>query len=89
VLIARPYGLLGREQVAVRSVAEPEEPLRPATTATKIAGVEPLLHRDVRLSFKLEIAFGTIRAVVVLQGTLDIDGMRVVSFNEVTVIAVH
>jgi hypothetical protein len=28
VLIARPYGLLGREQAAVRSVAEPEEPLR-------------------------------------------------------------
>ncbi|MGM4892541.1 ABC transporter permease [Tardiphaga sp. 839_C3_N1_4] len=39
VLIARPYGLLGREQVAVRSVAEPEEPLRPATMATKIAGL--------------------------------------------------
>jgi branched-chain amino acid transport system permease protein len=39
VLIARPYGLLGREQVAVRSVAEPEEPLRPATPATKIAGL--------------------------------------------------
>ncbi|MDR6659952.1 branched-chain amino acid transport system permease protein [Tardiphaga robiniae] len=39
VLIARPYGLLGREQVAVRSVAEPEEPLRPATAATKIAGL--------------------------------------------------
>ncbi len=39
VLIARPYGLLGREQGAVRSVAEPEEPLRPATTATKIAGL--------------------------------------------------
>ncbi|MCX7321612.1 MAG: ABC transporter permease [Hyphomicrobiales bacterium] len=39
VLITRPYGLLGREQGAVRSVAEPEEPLRPATTATKIGGL--------------------------------------------------
>ncbi len=39
VLIARPYGLLGREQGVVRSVAEPEEPLRPATTATKIGGL--------------------------------------------------
>ncbi|MEH2483966.1 ABC-type branched-subunit amino acid transport system permease subunit [Nitrobacteraceae bacterium AZCC 2146] len=39
VLIARPYGLLGREQVAVRSVAEPEEPMRPATPAVKIAGL--------------------------------------------------
>lgn len=39
VLIARPYGLLGREQVAVRSVAEPEEPIRPATPALKTAGL--------------------------------------------------
>jgi len=35
VLIARPYGLLGRAQAAVRSVAEPEYPLRPATPALK------------------------------------------------------
>ncbi len=39
VLIARPYGLLGREQVTVRSVAEPEEPIRPATPALKTAGL--------------------------------------------------
>src|SRR4051812_3784097 len=39
VLIARPYGLLGREQGAVRSVAEPEEPIRAATPAVKIAGL--------------------------------------------------
>jgi branched-chain amino acid transport system permease protein len=39
VLIIRPYGLLGREQVAVRSVAEPEEPMRPATQIAKIAGL--------------------------------------------------
>src|SRR6185369_3371601 len=31
VLIARPYGLLGRAQATVRSIAEPEEPLRPST----------------------------------------------------------
>jgi ABC-type branched-subunit amino acid transport system permease subunit len=31
VLIARPYGLLGRPQAAVRSMAEPEDPIRPAT----------------------------------------------------------
>jgi branched-chain amino acid transport system permease protein len=39
VLIARPYGLLGREQGTVRSVADPEEPIRPAAPATKIAGL--------------------------------------------------
>ena len=31
VLIVRPYGLLGRPQGQVRSVAEPEDPIRPAT----------------------------------------------------------
>jgi len=35
VLIVRPYGLLGRPPDAVRSVAEPEDPMRPATTAVK------------------------------------------------------
>jgi len=39
VLIARPYGLLGREQGSVRSVADPEEPIRAATPAVKIAGL--------------------------------------------------
>jgi ABC-type branched-subunit amino acid transport system permease subunit len=43
VLIARPYGLLGREQAAVRSVSEPELPIRPATTVGKIAGLAVLV----------------------------------------------
>ncbi len=38
VLIARPYGLLGKAQGAVRSIAEPEEPIRPATTLLKVLG---------------------------------------------------
>jgi branched-chain amino acid transport system permease protein len=39
VLIARPYGLLGHEQANVRGVADPEQPIRPATPALKIAGL--------------------------------------------------
>jgi branched-chain amino acid transport system permease protein len=39
VLIVRPYGLLGKPQGAVRSVAEPEDPIRPATTPLKAFGV--------------------------------------------------
>jgi branched-chain amino acid transport system permease protein len=38
VLIARPYGLLGRPQGAVRSMAEPEDPIRPATFRLKVLG---------------------------------------------------
>src|ERR1051326_2988699 len=39
VLIARPYGLLGRAHGMVRSLAEPEAPLRPAGPALKALGV--------------------------------------------------
>src|SRR5581483_9275939 len=42
VLIVRPYGLLGRPQGQVRSVAEPEDPIRPATRALKILGAAVL-----------------------------------------------
>jgi ABC-type branched-subunit amino acid transport system permease subunit len=42
VLIARPYGLLGRAQAVVRSIAEPEDPIRPATPALKALGVAVL-----------------------------------------------
>src|SRR5262245_6665391 len=54
VLIVRPHGLLGRRQMVVRSLAEPEEPLRPASTALKALGagavvvlaLTPLLARS-------------------------------------------
>jgi branched-chain amino acid transport system permease protein len=39
VLIARPYGLLGRVQGTVRSIAEPENPIRPANVMVKTLGV--------------------------------------------------
>src|SRR5581483_9682156 len=39
VLIARPYGLLGRAQGLVRSVAEPEDPMRPATPLLQSAAL--------------------------------------------------
>jgi branched-chain amino acid transport system permease protein len=38
VLIVRPYGLLGRPQAAVRSIADPEQPIRPATPLLKALG---------------------------------------------------
>ena len=43
VLIARPYGLLGRPQAAVRNPAETEDPLRPASPAVKMLGMLTLL----------------------------------------------
>ncbi|MGE0563947.1 MAG: ABC transporter permease [Pseudolabrys sp.] len=38
VLIVRPYGLMGKPAGTVRSVAQPEEPIRPATMPLKLFG---------------------------------------------------
>jgi branched-chain amino acid transport system permease protein len=43
VLIVRPYGLLGRPQGAIRSVAESEDPIRPASPAIKMLGLAALV----------------------------------------------
>jgi len=43
VLIVRPYGLLGRPQGQVRSMADPEDPIRPATPALKAFGIAVLV----------------------------------------------
>ncbi len=43
VLIVRPYGLLGRVQAAVRTVAEPEDPIRPAPPLLKAFGLVVLI----------------------------------------------
>jgi len=43
VLIARPHGLLGRRQAVVRSIAEPEDPIRPASPSLKIIAVVILI----------------------------------------------
>ena len=39
VLIVRPYGLLGRVRAAVRTIAEPEDPIRPAPPLLKAFGL--------------------------------------------------
>jgi len=43
VLIARPYGLLGRPQPVVRNPAEIENPIRPAGLVAKLLGVAALI----------------------------------------------
>jgi branched-chain amino acid transport system permease protein len=43
VLIVRPYGLLGRPQVAVRNPAEIDDPIRPASLPLKIAAAAVLI----------------------------------------------
>ena len=63
VLIARPYGLLGRPQAIVRAIAAPDDPIRPASTALKAAGVvvvialvlAPLLARNTPYALVLGI----------------------------------
>ncbi len=42
VLIMRPYGLLGPAQAQVRSIAQPEEPIRPASPLLRASGLAVL-----------------------------------------------
>jgi hypothetical protein len=51
--------------------------------------VDPLLRSDVCMRFELQVAFSGVFAVVVLERPLDVDGVRVVPFNQVGVVAVH
>src|ERR1700694_5562471 len=51
--------------------------------------VNPLLDRDVRLGFKLQVAFVRILTVVIVECALDIHRMGVMSLNEIRVVAVH
>lgn len=63
--------------------------LRCNGAAAEVAGIKPLLHRNVSLSFELKIAFMTVGAIIVFQSALDIDGMGIVPFDEIAVVAVH
>ena len=66
-----------------------DEAARRGGVASQPASVDPLLDGDMGLRLQLEIAAARIGAVIVLERALDIDGMGVVAFDEVAVIAVH
>lgn len=51
--------------------------------------INPPLDGDVCLGFDLLVALSCILAVVVLKRALDVHGVRIVSFNEIGVVAVH
>ena len=81
------------EQATGHSIAEPPVDL---TQARRRQGktvdspvIDPGLNGNVRLGFKLQIAFSRIGAEVVSEGPLDIDRMGVVTFDQVAVIAIH
>ncbi len=57
--------------------------------AAQAAGVDPLLDGDVRPGLELQGARADVRAVVVVQRSLDVDRVRDVAFDEVAVVAVH
>jgi branched-chain amino acid transport system permease protein len=73
VLIARPYGLLGRAQGAVRGPVEGEDPIRPATLSLKLLGAVVLLGLlAVPLAYKTSpyaLVLGTDVLIAVLFAT--------------------
>ena len=51
--------------------------------------IDPFLDGDMGFGFQLKVALLRILAVVVLHRPFDVDGVRVVTFDEVAVVAVH
>jgi len=58
-------------------------------TTLQAAVIDPALHGDMGLGFELEVAFLGVVAVILFQGALDIDRVRIMAFNQVAVVAVH
>jgi hypothetical protein len=56
---------------------------------SEISFVDPALDSDMRSRFELQIAPPGIGAIVILQGPLDFDRMRVVPFDEIAEVAIH
>ena len=81
------YRIFDRQKVGGQELAEAAVDLADGLdgddAALQAARVDPLLDRDVRLGFELQVArFGVI-AVVTREGALDVDGMRGMAFDDV------
>ncbi|MGE3919050.1 MAG: ABC transporter permease, partial [Hyphomicrobiaceae bacterium] len=70
VLIARPYGLMGRAQGIVRTVGMPEEPLRPADTGLKMLGAAVLAVLALMPVVAYAFPYATVLGVDVLIAAL-------------------
>jgi hypothetical protein len=51
--------------------------------------VDPFLHGHMRLGLELQVSLFRFGAVLVVHGPFDIDGVRLVTFDPVAVVAVH
>ena len=51
--------------------------------------IDPFLDGDMGFGFKLQVPFLWVSAVVLFQGALDINRMRVMTLDQVTVITIH
>jgi hypothetical protein len=78
-----------RQQLAKAPVNLGNARSRDGGVACESAGINPLLHCDVRLGFDLQVSLAPVLAVVVLKRAFDVHGVRIVALNEVGVVAVH
>jgi hypothetical protein len=58
-------------------------------TVFQSTGIDPSLNGDMRLRFELKISLARVAAIVVVECPLDVDGMRIVAFDQIAVVAIH
>lgn len=78
--------LTSRVRKAPVNLAQAIDARRPTCQA---ASIDPSLYRDMSGRLQLQVALGRVGAEIVLQRSLDVDGVGVVSFDQVAVVAVH
>jgi hypothetical protein len=57
--------------------------------AFETAIIDPFLDGDMRDGFELEIPFFRLGAVVVLEGALDLDRLRIIPFDKIAVLTIN
>src|SRR5712691_993767 len=76
-------------EVSAKATMYFSQPFRGGGTRSKTAAIDPALHFDVCQSFELQVSFFEVRAVIVFESALDVDGWCVVPLDKIAVVAVH
>src|SRR5437588_8613448 len=86
------FRVLHPQQLPGQQLAETTMDFTDAVTRdrapSQAAAVNPFLDGDMCFRFELKIAFAGVIAIIVFESALDVDGMSVVPFNQVAVVAV-
>src|SRR6516165_3743430 len=84
--ILDPHKVLG--QKPAKASVYLEDAVGACNTPMQAASIDALLNGDVRFCFQLKVALVAILTVIILQRSLNIEGVGVVAFDQIAVVTV-